>query len=124
MDHKIIYLNYLKKNGIPLSEINIGSNEIALDVIDALKALDIFRNTNIIILGGDILSEEDNQLIYAYQYWGDKYQFLNWYCEVNQNECIEEYQNRSIDLANKNILIASKIAKKLKKKCFIVFVIK
>jgi len=54
------YLDFLKEKGRPLSEINPGSDEVALTVIDALQALELLRDNQTAILGGDILSEENN----------------------------------------------------------------
>jgi len=116
------YIDFLKEKGKPLSEINPGSDEIALTVSDALQALELLRDSRAVILGGDILSEENNELTYAYQLWGDEYQYLNWYCDKNDNESKEDYLQRSYVLAREGIANASKTAEKLKKKCYIVLV--
>jgi hypothetical protein len=122
--HKISnFLKFIKTNGKPLSQINPGSDEIALTVNDALQALEILKESQTIILGGDILSEENNNLIYAYQLWGEEYQYLNWYCDRADNEDEEVYLKRSFDLAKEGIANANKVAGELKKKCFIVFVV-
>jgi hypothetical protein len=117
-----IYLDFLKEKGKPLSEINPGSDEIALTVEDALKALELIKNSEEIILGGDILSEENNELIYAYQLWGEEYIYLNWCCDRANDESKEAYLKRSYDIAEESIINANKTAEKLKKKCYIVFV--
>ncbi|MGC4059178.1 MAG: Imm40 family immunity protein [Chitinophagaceae bacterium] len=75
------YLSFVKLNGRQLSEINPGSDEIALGVDNALKALELLKENQIAVLGGDILTEENGELIYAYQLWGEEYQYLNWYCD-------------------------------------------
>lgn len=118
------YLNFLQKKGRPLSEINPGSDETALAVNDALQALDLLEHNQMTILGGDILSEENNELAYAYQVWGDEYQYLNWYCDRVDNESKDDYAKRSYVLARESIANANATAEKLKKKCYIVFVIK
>ncbi len=117
-----MYLDFLKEKGKPLSEINPGSDEIALTVNDALQALELLIDSQTTILGGDILSEENNVLIYAYQLWGEEYQYLNWYCDKNDNESKADYLQRSYVLAREGITNANKTAEKLKKKCYIVFV--
>jgi hypothetical protein len=116
------YLNFLKEKGKPLSEINPGSDEIALTVEDALKALELIKDSKEIILGGDILSEENNELIYAYQFWGEEYHCLNWYCNKANNESEESYLKRSYITAEESIINANKTACKLRKKCYIVFI--
>lgn len=117
------YLDFLKEKGKPLSEINPGSDEIALTVSEALQALELLQDNQVAILGGDILSEENNELIYAYQLWGDRYQYLNWYCDQYDNESREDYMQRSYILAKEGISNANKTAERLNQKCYIVFVI-
>ena len=117
-----MYLEFLKEKGKPLSEINPGSDEIALTVSDALHALELLRDTQTGILGGDILSEKNNELTYAYQLWGDEYIYLNWCCDRNGNENNADYLQRSYVLAREGIINASKIAEQLNSKCYIVFV--
>jgi hypothetical protein len=118
-----LYLNFLKEKGRPLFEINPGSDEIALTVSDALQALELLKDSETTILGGDILSEESNELIYAYQLWGEEYQYLNWYCDRIDNESKEDYVKRSYILAREGITNANTTAEKLKKKCYIVFIV-
>ncbi len=116
------YLDFLKEKGRPLSEINPGSDEIALVLEDAIRALELIKESAEIIVGGDILSEENNELIYAYQLWGEEYHYLNWCCDRGNNESKESYLKRSYDVAKESIANANKAAEKLKKKCYIVFV--
>lgn len=117
------YLNFLKEKGRPLSEINPGSDEIALTVSDALQALELLKDSQTAILGADILSEDENgKLAYAIHLWGYDYHYLNWYCDRNDNESKEAYLKRSCDIAKESITNANKIAEKLKRKCYIVFV--
>ena len=108
------YLNFLTEKGRVLSEINPGSDEIALTIEDALQALELIRNSEEIILGGDILSEDNNELIYAYQLWGEQYHVLNWCCDRTSNESKEAYLKRSYDIAKESITNANKIAENLK----------
>ena len=118
------YTNYVKEKGKSLSEINPGSDELALTVEDALKAINLLCEMQIAILGGDILSAKENGgLIYAYQLWGSEYHCLNWYCDKIDNESQEDYAKRSCKLAKESITIANDTAKRLGKKCYIVIVI-
>lgn len=117
------YINFIGKKGRALSEINPGSDEVALTVDDALLALELLRNGQTIILGGDILSEENNGLTYAYQLWGEEYIYLNWYCDKINNESEGEYLQRSYEVAKTGISNANEVAEQLEKKCLIVFVI-
>lgn len=117
------YLDFLKEKGKPLSEINPGSDEVALTARDALQALELLRESQTIILGGDIVSEENNKLIYAYQLWGEAYHCLNWSFDRSESESPEENLEKSYLLAKKNISSAYKTAEQLKRKCYIVLVI-
>lgn len=124
MKKESIYLNFLREKGRPLSEINPGSEEVALNVDDALQALNLLGVDQVVILGGDILSEKDNgSLVYAYQLWGSEYACLDWYCDKLVNESQEEYAKRSYNFAKEGIKTANDIAKRLGKKCYIVIVI-
>jgi hypothetical protein len=121
-----IYLNFIREKGRALSEINPGSDEIALTVDDAFLALDLLNGSQIVVLGGDILSEKENgDLIYAYQFWGNEYEYhyLNWSCSRIEQENQEDYAKRSYKLAKESIIAANDIAKRLNKKCYIVIVI-
>ncbi len=117
------YLDFLKEKGKQLSEFYHGSDKMALTVSDALQSLELLRSSRVAILGGDIISEENNELIIAYQLWGDRYLYLNWYCDQDDNESREDYLQRSYILAKEGISNASKTAERLNKKCYIVFVI-
>jgi hypothetical protein len=121
-----VYLNFIKEKGWPLSEINPGSDEIALTVSDALYSLDLLDGSQIAVLGGDILSQKENgELVYAYQLWGDgqEYHCLNWYCDKIDNESQEDYIKRSYIVAKESIKTANDTAKRLDKKCYIVIII-
>jgi hypothetical protein len=117
------YFNFIREKGRPLSEINMGSDEIALVVDDAFYALELLNDNQIAVVGGDILSEKENgSLIYAYQLWGSEYHCLNWYCAKKDNESQEDYVKRSHMVAKKSIQTAYDIAMRLGKKCCIVIV--
>jgi len=118
------YLNFIKANGKHLSESYSGSDEIALEIIDAQQALKALNDSKIPVLGGDILSIDDlGKLIYAHQLWGEEYHYLNWYCEKENGESNIDYCLRSIETAMNAIKNAEKISKELNKKCYIVLVI-
>nr|WP_260562332.1 hypothetical protein [Algoriella xinjiangensis] len=95
---------------------------MALNVNDALQALELAKYDKILILGGDILSERNGSLIYAYQLWGDEFQYLNWYCDKLKNENNENYLKRSLNVAKEAIINAKIISEQLNKKCLIVFI--
>lgn len=119
-----IYLNFIKEKGRSLSEINPGSDEIALTASDALYALNLLNGSLIAVLGGDVLSEKENgKLIYAYQFWGSEYHYLNWYCDKMDNESQEDYAKRSYMVANESIKTANDAAKHLGKRCYVVIVL-
>ena len=117
------YIDFIRDRGRSLSEINPGSNELALSVDDALKAVELLRGTQSIIFGGDILSNESDVLIYAYQQWGSEYHYLNWSCEKMDNENQSEYCDRSYDVAREGIIKAKEVADRFGKICFIVLVV-
>ncbi len=123
-----IYQNFVNERGKPLSEINEGSDEMALTIQDALHAVDILDldGNTIAILGGDIMTEDSNGgLEYAMYEWGDgqEYHVLNWHCDDMANEGEVDYAKRSHAAARQAIKNADEIAKTLGKKCYIVLVI-
>lgn len=117
------YFDFLKINGRSVSKSNPETNEVALLFNDALIALEILKKNNIEILGGDILLENNGKLIYAYQLWGDKYQYLNWYCDQRDDERKEHYLERCYNTAKENMISAHDISEKFKNKCYILFVV-
>lgn len=120
----IFYNEYVKNKGIPMSVMNPGSNEIALNVEDALWAILLLRRALIPILGGDIVTKDKNgELSYAFHDWGEYYIYLNFYCNIESNESNELYVNRSHDIAKRGILEADKVAKQLGKECYIVLIV-
>jgi len=118
-----VYLDHIKSKGYSLASINPGSDEVALDVKDALQAIDLIKEANISVLGGDILTCNSEGLIYAYQSWGSQYHYLNWYCDKSEDETKEQYKERSFDTAIKAINQAADIAVKLERKCYVVLVV-
>ncbi|MEO5995604.1 MAG: Imm40 family immunity protein [Chitinophagaceae bacterium] len=116
------YLDFIKLKGRPVLEVNPGSDEIALTVEDALHGLELLKISHTEIFGGDVYSEDNGLLIYAYQLWGAKYHYLNWYCDRMDNEREDDYLKRSYEIASEGISNASKTAEQLKKKCFFVLV--
>ena len=118
-----VFLEHIKSNGKAVSAINPDSDEMALSVEDALQAVELLRNTNTPILGGDILTCNTEGLIYAYQSWGSEHHYLNWYCDKSEDENQEEYKERSFDTAIKAINQAAEIAAQLDRSCYIVLVV-
>ncbi len=84
------YFNFIVENGIPLSNINPGSDELALKIEDSLIAIDLLRHEKIPVLGGDILIIKNGVLTYTYE---------NWYCNEKSAEKKNDYVNRSCDIA-------------------------
>jgi len=118
------YLNFIKAKGRPLADINPGSSEHALCVEDALYAIDLLEIARLGVIGGDILSEdEDGILVYALHSWGSQYYYLSWSCNRSQDESGDEYVGRSIVLAKKSIELAGKTAEELGRKCYVVLVV-
>jgi Immunity protein 40 len=105
------YLNYLREKGRPLSEINPGSDEIALAINDALEAIELLEGTQSAILGGDILSDESGKLTYIYD---------NWYSEKMDSESQEDYANKSYEIAKNYI---NEVIKRAGKNIYVVIVI-
>jgi hypothetical protein len=117
------YIKFTKLRGRPLTEINPESDEVALNIEETLEAIEILKNNQLPVLGGDILSTDSDKLIYAYQCWGSEYHYLNWYCDKLENEGKEDYLVRSYKVARQAIEKAIEISKKLKKDCFFVLVV-
>ncbi len=90
MDCLVNFQKFLKECGRSLSEINPGSEEYALKMVDTVYAIELLKEAQLPIVGGDILSNESGKLSYAY---------LNWYCQKNENESMNVYANRSYEVA-------------------------
>jgi hypothetical protein len=82
--------------------------------------LEILKETDLRILGGDILSENNGELAYAMDFWGI---YLDWSCDKKDDETEEQYLKRCYGVAKESIYKANDIAKELNKKCYIVLVV-
>jgi len=60
-----------------MAEINSGSNEMALKLSDAIKAVDLLLDSQVAVLGGDVLTDSSGKLSYTYE---------NWYCKQLSGE--------------------------------------
>lgn len=119
------YIGDLLKNGRPVSEINPGSNQVALRPNEALRALELLKNGQTAVLGGDVFSEDgQGGLSHAYVLWGSKYCYLNWCCDPTATESAAAYSERSIKVAADAIVAAQTTAEKLMKTCLIALVVK
>lgn len=116
------YFELLREFGRPLAEINPGSSEVALSCEKAGEAIEILKELNRPILGGDIVSERNGSILYAYQAWGSKYISLNWYCKKEPEEEAEAFVRRSLRLAEERIDDARTVASQLGQECFVVLV--
>ena len=118
------YKDYIEQNGNSLSEINPGSDERALQPKHAFEAVELVRMAGKAILGGDIMvMSSEGKLIYAYQFWGPEYQYLNWYCIPLEDEAYESFLKNSVQVALRGINDAVQIANKLNSNCYIVLVV-
>jgi len=117
------YFDFIRLKGKSLTEINPGSKELALNVNDALEAIELLKDVQQPILGGDVLTDNLGSLGYAYQFWGAEYHCLDWYCEKMDKESQIDYYNRTYELAKDSINRANEVAKKIGKNCYIVFVV-
>lgn len=123
MEISYIYEDFIRDKGISLSLINLGSNEFALYFDDAMSALELLKKEKAIILGGDVLVDNNEELMYAYQQWGGEYTYLNWYFECNNNDLIQCYLE-SYNWAKEKLNEIKRISDQFKAICLIVFVVK
>ena len=121
MKKELWYLGFLNEKGRALS-VDYQSEEKALSVEDALQAIELLSEEEIVIYGGDILTEADGELVYAHDILGKEYYYLNWYCDKLEDEDRADYLQRSYDKAKEGIMEAKKVADRLGKKCYIVLV--
>lgn len=117
------YFDFIASQGLSIAEINPGSKEMALRVDNALEAIELLKDSQMPILGGDIITSNAGRLIYAYQLWGSEYHYLDWYCEKSNNETNISYCIRSYEVAKEAISKAHEISKFMKSDCLIIFVI-
>lgn len=89
-----LFTRFVSTVGRNLSEINPGSDEVALETSDAIKALDLLAGSQVAILGGDVLSDSSGKLSYVYE---------NWYCERLLGESPLDFVQRSQAVAREFI---------------------
>ena len=63
--------------------------------------------------------KDNSKYIYAYQSWGDEYQFINWYCENDG----DDFVFKSYSVAKSMISDIIKFQDKFNEVAYIVFVI-
>jgi hypothetical protein len=80
------YDNFIKENGIPLED-KLGVKERAFRKNNALKLLDIMRDSNMGCSGGDVIIKKNDKYSYAN---------ANWYYDCGENETQEHYVANSI----------------------------
>jgi len=88
------FLHFITVAGRKLSEINLGSDEVALKPFMAIEALDLLSGTNIAVLGGDVLSDASGRLACTYD---------NFYCNKLLNVNCMEFARRSHAIARESI---------------------
>lgn len=88
------YSAFIKNYGLPLSQWNPGSSEVALNKEDSLKALDILEDSQIVISGGDVVRISLGKLDYVY---------ANWSCSKEGNENQMEFAKRSRRVAREYV---------------------
>ncbi len=81
------YIKFIRERGIPLQP-KVGTKGRAFTKEDALKAVDILRQSNVSILGGDVLIEKNSE-------W--KYEVASWHSDQSQDESVEKLIRRSLN---------------------------
>ena len=118
------YLEFAREKGKMAPDVYGDADYWALSIEDALSAVKILRDDNVLIVGGDILSEDDSgKLGYAMHLWGEKYCYLGWSVSEKKELSETNYIKNSHDLAVEKIIEANKIASELNKKCYVVLTI-
>ena len=105
------YLQFIEKHGLPMSSINPGSNEYALNLSDARHALALLKGSHVAICGGDVLEESGGALEYCYD---------NWYCDQKAGENPIAYVERS---HNESIMFLNKLAERNNSLLYVVLVL-
>ncbi|EOE6710127.1 hypothetical protein ACKSBH_002577 [Acinetobacter baumannii] len=123
MEINSTYSEFIKDKGVSLSLINPGSNEFALYFDDTMSALELLKIEKAIILGGDVLVDKNDELMYAYQQWGGEYAYLNWYFECNNNDLTQCYLE-SYNWTKEKLNEIKRIIDQFKAISLIVFVVK
>jgi len=85
-----IFVRFISSEGRKLSEINPGSDEVALVPSKAMEALKLLEGSQVAVLGGDVLSDSSGKLVYNYE---------NWYCEQLPGESPLDFVQRSQSVA-------------------------
>jgi hypothetical protein len=86
-----IFVRFVSSKGRKLSEINPGSDEVALVPAKAIEALKLLEGSQVAVLGGDVLSDSSGKLAYNYE---------NWYCEQLPGESPLDFVRRSQSIAH------------------------
>jgi Immunity protein 40 len=73
--------------GVKLSAINPGSQEVALPRGLAIQALNCLVGTSVGVAGGDVLKISNGGLEYVY---------ANWHCDQRGGETSQQYADRSV----------------------------
>jgi hypothetical protein len=120
---KLRYADVVNVRGRLLSVINPGSDEVAFGVDDAIMVIELLADCKIIILGGDVLTDDTNgNLSYVVHEWGYEYVFLSWSCDSVAGESFSSYLQRSVSMAIEKVMKISGFAKNKNALCYIVFV--
>lgn len=109
---------FLKQHGISLFN-DYGINDYVLSSRDSLTLIELAKKEIIPIIGGDVYSIDDNNnLLLGDYYW------LSWSCNRNQDETVEtkSYFERSIEMAEKQIVKVERTARKKNVLLYINFV--
>lgn len=120
----INYLHFIKEVGFSMSNLYGKASIFALTVENALYAIVLLKDSQLPIIGGDIVSKDKKgNFFYAYQLWNEGYHYLNWCCDKKNEEKYEDYIDRSYKIAIQTIIEANNIATLLKKQCYVVLMI-
>jgi Immunity protein 40 len=85
------FQQFIRSVGRPMSEVNVGSSEIAVPLDRVAEAVDLLKGSSTAILGGDLITnDERGQLRYAYG---------SWTCEAKRGESAAEFCERSYQAA-------------------------
>lgn len=109
------YLELLENKGFSLEYMNPGTTEKALQYDDAMHAIELIKEDDFAILGGDIVTlDKKGEFTYAY---------LSWNVDDEKEETSKSYKERSYKESEDYIVYINKILTKKKKPCFIIFAI-
>ncbi len=106
------FLNFIKENGKPVSEVDPGSDEFALTSDDALHAIELLKEGAAPIIGGEAFVQGPEKIEHAYKVLGDQYHTLDWSSDPKEDsETDEGYANRTYEVAKGAIAIAIQAGK-------------